>query len=174
MAEPDLHRRAFLRGRSPKFNKAAIHPPWSLPFADFIDACERCDDCAIACPEGIIIKGDGAYPEVDFSRGECTFCGKCAESCEANAFASDDPRNASSAWGLVAKILPNCLSMNQVMCRACGDHCDVGAIRFQLKLGGNAEPLIDDELCTGCGACLYVCPNKSIEIKENKLEELAG
>lgn len=171
MAEPNLQRRSFLRGRSPKFSKAAIHPPWSLPIADFIDACERCDDCARACPEGIIIKGDGAYPEVDFRRGECTFCGKCVASCEASAFSSAVEKETANAWQLTAKVLPACLSLNQVMCRACGDHCDAGAIRFQLKLGGNAEPLIQDDLCTGCGACLYVCPNNSIEMIKNKDKE---
>ena len=168
MAEPNLQRRAFLRGRSPKFNKAAIRPPWTLPVADFVESCERCDDCAEACPEKIIFKGDGGYPEIDFSRGECTFCGKCVESCKADAFDTSIERSADNAWDLIVEVLPNCLSMNQVMCRACGDHCDAGAIRFQLKLGGNADPLIDDALCTGCGACLYVCPNKSIEITNSK------
>ena len=167
MAEPNLQRRAFLRGRSPKFNKAAIRPPWSLPLVDFIASCERCDDCAKACPEKIIVKGDGGYPEVDFKRGECTFCGQCVDSCHANAFVAG-ARDTNNAWDVVAKVLPDCLSLNQVMCRACGDHCDARAIRFQLKIGGNAEPLINHNLCTGCGACLYVCPNKSIEINDKE------
>ena len=168
MTKPNLQRRAFLRGRSPRFNKAAIRPPWSLPTDDFVEGCERCDDCAKACPENIIAKGDGGYPEIDFSRGECTFCGKCVESCKAGAFETSIERTANNAWDLVAKVLPSCLSMNQVMCRTCGDHCDMRAIRFQLQLGGNATPLINEDLCTGCGACLYVCPNHSIEIRNNK------
>jgi ferredoxin-type protein NapF len=168
MSKVNLDRRSFLRGRSPKFNKAAIHPPWTRPIDEFITQCTRCSDCATACPTGIIIKGDGGYPEVDFSRGECLFCEKCIQSCKADAFIHNIEKTANNAWSLVTTVLPNCLSLNRVMCRACGDHCDVQAIRFQLKVGGIAEPIIQDELCTACGACLYVCPESAIQITAPK------
>ncbi|MCK5903196.1 MAG: ferredoxin-type protein NapF [Cocleimonas sp.] len=163
MATPNLGRRAFLRGRSPRYNKTAIRPPWSRSIDSFIEHCTRCDDCAEACPENIIIKGDGGYPEVDFSRGECTFCKQCVEGCTADAFSTKN-NTINSAWALQAKVLSTCLSINKVTCRSCGDHCDAGAIRFQLKVGGVAIPIIENEHCTGCGACVYVCPSKSITL----------
>ena len=163
MTEPNLKRRAFLRGRSPKFNKEAIHPPWSLPFADFIEQCERCDDCITACPENILVRGDGGFPEVDFRRGECTFCTDCVTACHANAFCSDD-LSEEKAWDLSVAILTSCLSVNAVMCRACGDHCDSSAIHFKLQTGGVSIPEITQKNCTGCGACFYACPNQSIAI----------
>ena len=166
MTEPNLRRRAFLRGRSPKFNKAAIHPPWSLPFADFINNCERCDNCIKACPEKIIVRGDGGFPEVNFTQGECIFCTDCVEACDANAFHTGDLKE-ENAWDLSVTILPSCLSINAVMCRACGDHCDTDAIHFKLQTGGVSIPEVIQEDCTGCGACLYACPNQSISIVVN-------
>jgi ferredoxin-type protein NapF len=52
----------------------------------FVDGCSQCGDCLNVCPENIIKKGDGGFPEVDFLQGECTFCQKCVESCDQNIF----------------------------------------------------------------------------------------
>ena len=166
MTEPNLRRRAFLRGRSPKFNKTAIHPPWALSFSEFIENCERCDACIEACPEKIIFRGDGGFPEVDFVRGECVFCTDCVKACDAQAFRTGELKE-DEAWDLSVTILPACLSLNAVVCRACGDNCDTDAINFKLQTGGISIPEITQERCTGCGACLFVCPNNSILIKQN-------
>lgn len=166
MTKTNVNRRAFLRGRSPKFNKAAIHPPWALPFTEFIDACERCDACIDACPERIIFRGDGCFPEVDFRRGECVFCADCVKACEAGAFQTPlkGEFKEADAWDLSVDILASCLSLNAVVCRSCGDHCDTNAISFRLQTGGVSIPEIKQENCTGCGACLYVCPKDAIAI----------
>ena len=56
--------------------------PWVEDAAQLINNCIQCESCITSCPEDIIVKGDGGFPVVDFSLGECTFCGQCAESCE--------------------------------------------------------------------------------------------
>ncbi|HID44392.1 MAG TPA: 4Fe-4S dicluster domain-containing protein, partial [Chromatiaceae bacterium] len=63
-----------------------------------------------------------------------------------------------------ANIKADCLSLNGIVCRACGDACDTDAIRFQLETRGRATPLLDQALCNGCGECLAVCPTKSISL----------
>jgi ferredoxin-type protein NapF len=168
MKSVNLNRRAFLRGRSPKYNPKAIYPPWAIEVSQFVENCERCDQCIDRCPENILFRGDGGFPEVDFRQGECTFCGKCAEACEANAFKSDD-RNEENAWSIFAEIKTSCLSLNAITCRSCGDNCDAGAIQFQLQLGGVAVPVVDIDNCTGCGACLYICPQKSITMRKAEI-----
>ena len=55
----------------------AIRPPWSVNEEDFTDKCTRCGDCILVCETQIIVKGDGGFPEIQFDKGECTFCQKC-------------------------------------------------------------------------------------------------
>lgn len=157
----DLARRGFFRGRPRP--KAEIRPPWALAESHFIDACTRCNDCLKACPEAILISGDGSYPTVDFGRGECTFCGDCVRSCQAKALiASED----ALPWSYKAVIGPGCLPHKGVECRVCGDFCDARAIRFQPRLGGSPLPEINADLCTGCGACVAACPTQAIAIQQ--------
>ena len=165
MGLPNQSRRFFLRGKFTPQVAYAIRPPWALAEVLFLDRCSRCDDCISFCPENILIRGDGGYPEVQFKHGECTFCGKCAESCKADALHSPGASySPDDAWNLSVDFSSNCLSLNAIVCRACGDVCDSQAIHFQLKLGGVAEPKVSQEDCTGCGACVKPCPVQAISI----------
>jgi ferredoxin-type protein NapF len=157
----DLSRRGFLRGRVRP--KAEIRPPWALPENEFVDRCTRCNDCLKACPQVILVPGDGGYPTVEFSRGECTFCADCVTACQPRALLrrSED----AAPWPYKARVSDACLPKKGVECRVCGDFCDVRAIRFQPRLGGNPLPDIDIETCTGCGACVAPCPATAISIR---------
>lgn len=155
----DAARRGFLRGR-PRPH-AELRPPWALPEAAFVDRCTRCNACLPACPQGIIVSGDGAYPTIDFQRGECTFCGDCVAACQPQALVR---REGQPPWPYKASVGPACLPARGVECRVCGDFCDVRAIRFPPRLGGCSEPQIDSALCTGCGACQAPCPTRAISI----------
>ncbi|HRK23617.1 MAG TPA: 4Fe-4S dicluster domain-containing protein [Beijerinckiaceae bacterium] len=57
-----------------------------------------------------------------------------------------------------------CVEPKGVTCRRCGDECEAGAIRFRLSGRGKADVLVDQALCTGCGACLSVCPTNGLEL----------
>ena len=100
----DASRRGFFRGRP--HPRAEIRPPWALDEAAFIDACTHCNDCLGACPEHIVVAGDGGFPTIDFRRGECTFCGDCASACKTGALQRSEGRQP---WLLKAKIGPVCL-----------------------------------------------------------------
>jgi ferredoxin-type protein NapF len=138
--------------------------------AAFVDTCTRCDDCITVCPQQILQRGDGGYPEISFRNGECTFCGQCADACKAKAFLPDE-RTPHTAWSLSVSIKPSCLSLNGVVCRTCGDHCDDRAIRFQLQTRAVAIPRISQESCTGCGACFSVCPVNAVAIQNIPCQE---
>lgn len=145
-----IDRRQFLSGNQPAFR-----PPWALPEAQFVEKCTRCDDCIVACPDQLIFRGRGGFPQIDFKRGGCDFCQECVSSCKPAALRAAP---VALPWSIQASILPACLAMNAVICRACGEACDDSAIRFKPELGGVARPQLDPESCSGCGACITVCP----------------
>jgi len=158
-----INRNQLLRGDL-SGEAAPIRPPWSGPEGLFIEQCERCDDCIKFCEQNIIRRGSGGFPLIDFSKGHCTFCGDCVKACQHAALTF--PENLEERpWALSIEIKDNCLSMNGIVCRICGERCEESAVRFQLQTGGRALPLPDPELCSGCGECSHVCPSFSIKIR---------
>jgi ferredoxin-type protein NapF len=153
-------RRDFLRGRRGRA-ETVLRPPWAIPAGAFEDCCTRCDECLRRCPTGILVQGDGGFPTVDFSRGECTFCGDCVAACAPHALL---PVAGEPAWSLRAQISEACLARQGVECRVCGEACGEGAIRFRPRIGGVALPELDETACTGCGACLAPCPSQAITV----------
>lgn len=158
-----ISRAQFLRGDF-SGRRMAIRPPWALPAGEFMARCTGCGDCRAACPQGIIQSGPGGYPSVDFSRGGCDFCGACAAACTPGALRRESGPAGADPWPLRARIDAVCLSLQGVFCRICADHCEARAIRFRPSLGGRAQPRIDMQACTGCGACYSPCPSHAIAI----------
>jgi ferredoxin-type protein NapF len=158
-----LTRAQFLAGKWSGGGQAVVRPPWALPEAAFLERCTRCGDCMAACPTAIVAKGRGGFPRVDFTRGECTFCGACIDACKPRALV----RGAGAApWALVPRIAESCLAARGVVCRSCGDRCEVRAIRFRLARGGVSRPELLPDQCTGCGACVGVCPAGAITMAD--------
>ncbi|MDU8926775.1 ferredoxin-type protein NapF [Alisedimentitalea sp. MJ-SS2] len=141
-----------------------IRPPFSHPEELFLDACTACSKCIAACPQKILVQGRGGYPEVNFAKAQCTFCGACAEACEASAFA--ETRAPEDAWPVRAAVADTCLEYHAVSCRACESWCDEDAIRFRPALGGRSDIFIDTARCTGCGACATRCPQGALSITQ--------
>ena len=153
----DSSRRAFLRGdirATPKTRRI----PWAVEA--FTELCQRCDECITACEEKILVRGDGGFPDIDFKLGGCTFCGACARACKHGAIYD----TGLPAWNLKAGIGATCLEAQGITCRACGEACDARAIRFFPRVGGGAELRLNQDICTGCGACLAVCPVNAVNI----------
>lgn len=64
----------------------------------------------------------------------------------------------------LARISDACVEAKGVSCRRCGEACDADAIRFKPVGGGRANAELSAALCTGCGACLPVCPVNAISL----------
>ena len=161
----NLSRRAFLRAQP--VVRTALRPPWAVVEEAFVNLCSRCDECLSVCPNGIVVRGDGAYPTINFLQGECTFCGACADQCRTGALQRGDPHNVRP-WPYRVQIAEACLAQRNVVCRTCGDVCEAGAIRFQPRLGGAAVPVVDYSLCSGCGACVSPCPTHAIAMTNHQ------
>ncbi|BAO44834.1 ferredoxin-type protein NapF [Thiolapillus brandeum] len=161
-AKTNLNRRQLLRGKIRK-QQPPMRPPWARDEDQFVKICSRCDDCIDACEDQLLFRGSGGFPEISFQSAGCDFCGDCLTACTIGALQAPVPA-PSLAWPHRASIKPDCLSLNGIVCRSCGDACDTDAIRFRLETGGRATPLLDQELCNGCGECLAVCPTQSISL----------
>ena len=161
-----LNRAQFLRGDFSGRSRT-VRPPWALAENAFVESCTRCGNCIEVCPQHILEKGGGGFPRVNFSRGECLFCGDCVRSCTPGALAGWRPSGDSTTpWLLRARIEAACLARRGVECRSCVDQCETGAIRFRPVAGGVAQPQLDPALCNGCGACYSVCPAQAITLGE--------
>ncbi|PPA31067.1 ferredoxin-type protein NapF [Aeromonas jandaei] len=157
--EIDLARRGLFRGRL-RVAEPPVQLPWSVAWPQFSTGCTRCGDCLAACPEQILVNGEGGFPTVDFQRGECTFCGDCVAACKEPLFrpASETP------WQYKASIAANCLANGQVYCQRCQDSCEPLAICFIPTLGRVPTPVIELDSCNGCGACVQDCPVGCIKV----------
>ncbi|MCW9012156.1 MAG: ferredoxin-type protein NapF [Gammaproteobacteria bacterium] len=166
-----INRMQFLRGDFE--GEGAFRPPWAIAENTFTDICDRCDQCLKACPLNIIKPGIAGFPEIDFSRGGCDFCESCAQACPTQALHITDS-NIEMPWQHIANVKTSCLSENGVVCRCCGDVCEMHAIRFKLVVGGSALIDLNTEECNGCGECVSVCPVQAIEMQHvqnaNQLE----
>jgi len=138
-----------------------VHLPWVKSDIVFTDDCTRCDKCIQACDTHIIVKGDGGFPEVNFSIDECTFCKQCIDACPEPLFTSTE----NAPWSITASIEKHCMAYQGIWCQSCKDACDPQAISFTMSIGNAPQPVIDINACTGCGACVSPCPSDAILVK---------
>jgi ferredoxin-type protein NapF len=151
-----LLRRDVLRGRL--HSRARAVPPGFI--GDRPEVCSACHVCIDHCPTDIIVNDDGIL-SLDFSTGECIFCGECRVVCPA----SNELYAGNKGLSHIMKIGSQCLSYRGVDCQACRDHCAVNAIRILPRMGGPFVPEIAVDACTGCGACIAVCPTGAVSIE---------
>lgn len=163
MRAGSISRRDLLLGRSTAAD-IVICPPGAT-IEGLEAACTGCGLCVERCPTGIVRLADG-MPSIDFSFGECTFCGECSAVCPEPVFAASQ----TTRFPHVATIDDACLARRGVACQSCGECCPEQAIRFRPRIGGPFEPELKAELCSGCGACLTVCPVDAIGLAPRELE----
>ena len=143
----------------------SIQPPWSSNSKTFKSLCDGCGDCISACENSILILNKNSYPQVDFSRGSCNFCGACAESCPQEALKYEP---SLPPWNIHAYIDAECLINNNVICSTCVEQCDKEAITIPRIIDNKILPHVLTDLCDGCGACFKACPVNAIEIRQKE------
>ena len=161
-----------------------IRPPYAMIELDFIPACTRCGDCISACEYGVLFALSSSYggsvmntPAMDLKNKGCHLCADwpCVTSCEPAAlkFPETDDLSADSEDDVsvddeieVLEVTPplpklamakistdSCLPYMGPECGACRSSCPVeGALSWDLT-----RPVIDSELCCGCGLCRQAC-----------------
>ncbi len=142
--------------------------------------CDFCEQCLNVCEAGALkkIPFSGTFLAKNKSANKKSANNNNSSNRESNRDSNKEALSESASgsflppWHIKASIdLNKCLSMNATICRSCGESCDDEAIKFILELGGIAEPVLNTETCTGCGACYSVCPVQAVKLKTIIIKE---
>lgn len=149
--------------------KTPIVPPGALSARNMKNHCTACQLCVSACPNNILVPSGklAAFmqPEITFEDGYCRpECVECSQVCPTNAIKPITVADKSAiSIGLAVWIKDNCVvNTDEVQCHNCERHCPTGAITLVARDPDFSDslkiPVIDKELCIGCGACENLCP----------------
>ena len=158
-----------------------IRPPFAEAEPDFLINCTRCDKCIAACGYAVLFKLSGepshpaaATPAMDLLNRGCHMCADwpCVAACETDALklpqgdGGAPPRPGKFA---VAEIdAAQCLPYLGPECGACADFCPLeGALQW--RRGG--RPVINSDICSGCGRCREACITEPKAVKITLLPE---
>ena len=165
----------------------ASAPPGARSVARLTSRCSACGLCISSCPgKALRAAGISSYglagmmmPRLDFANGFCSpDCHKCAEVCPAEAIErTPSPKErARLRVGIAEWRHWECITEKGSSCGLCAGRCPQKAITMVKRDGAEfAQPVVDGELCIGCGKCEYYCPAKpkAIVVKGLAAQEFA-
>ena len=171
-----------------------LRPPGAQVEEDFLSRCVRCGKCIEACPhESIhvhsnITSPSNGTPVIDVVAKACRMCSDvpCVPVCPTGALRDvEEPKEIHMGYAVIDR--DTCLSFKGLRCEVCYRACPLidKAIYIDYRKNENDNihsifaPIVDEEVCTGCGLCVERCvtEEKSIrivregwEIYENEME----
>jgi MauM/NapG family ferredoxin protein len=160
------------------YNPALIRPPGSLGESDFLNKCIRCGECMKVCPTNAIhpttleaglagIWSPMLVCSVGYCEFNCTLCGQVCPTGAIEELTVEDKQllHIGTAYVDRSRCLPFAFNRS---CIVCEEHCPTPkkAIWFEdvtvTDRDGNhtvlKQPMVDPELCIGCGICEEKCP----------------
>lgn len=146
--------------RKRTYNSLIIRPPGSIEENLFSSYCIRCGQCLRVCPAKCLkpVKieksiENWATPEIIPREKACILCQNCAKVCPTGTIRKVD--NEIIKIGTAKIYTQECLVWtNQKECLVCLEFCPVQAIYLDEK----GRPIVNPEICTGCGLCEENCP----------------
>lgn len=160
-------------------SELTLRPPAAIDEKDFAKACIRCGDCVEACPYDTLML---ATPEDSTAIGTpyfkarktpCYLCpdAPCVIKCPSGAL---DVKNITesnslninkSKMGIAIVDHNSCIAFWGIQCDACYRACPLMGEAISLKFEQNERtgkhavltPVVNGEICTGCGICEHVC-----------------
>lgn len=141
---------------------AVLHrPPCAIDEISFTAQCTRCDACVRACPVDAIVHAEAMFgkaagtPVISPRTKACVMCRDlpCVHACESEGTSVLHPQ-LRPRMGVARIIKQSCLAYQGEECDACVRACPVeGAMKMRAT-----GPVVDEQVCTGCGSCQQVCP----------------
>ena len=154
-----------------------IRPPAALEEDEFINRCVRCGNCMKVCPTNGLqpvsfqsgIEGvwtPQLIPEIGYCEYNCTLCGRTCPTGAIRSVSLDAKHD--TRLGLAAIDRSVCIAWAEnKQCIVCEEHCPVAdkAIKLKRDIVDGKEvlkPLVDGNLCVGCGTCQNKCPVRPV------------
>ena len=154
----------------PYKRQTPITPPGSGDVKHFNEHCSGCHLCVTKCPSNVLQPAFLEYglagvfqPTMNFVHGYCNYhCTVCTEICPSNALKTVSAKEKKTLQiGYVHYIKENCVVVTDgTDCGACSEHCPTQAVSMQPYKGDLRIPVINQDLCVGCGGCEYICPTR--------------
>lgn len=171
-----------------KANKLVLRPPGALGENHFQAACVKCGQCVEACQYDTLKlnkPASGALtgtPYFEPRKVACKLCPDipCADVCPSGALDIKSLKNEDgqldvnvSRMGLAVIHEESCIAYWGIRCDACYRSCPLidKAIVLKYELNevthkhGNLLPIVQGDVCTGCGICEQVCVVEKAAIK---------
>lgn len=162
-------------GAAGKADALYLRPPGAASESDLLARCNRCGKCVDACPYAIVQPlplspnlAAVATPALTFKHSFCDFCGKCWQACPTGALSASAPSAADIG---VAKVISDaCVAWGWSGCTVCADACPVEGA---LSMDERGRPVVDEQVCNGCGLCELRCPSSSLRSYDARVAERA-
>lgn len=177
-----------------------LRPPGALKEADFMRACIKCGQCVEACPYHTLKlaqPGDSKPVGTPFFIPRdipCYMCTDipCVPVCPTHAL---DEKSVSSIkergkelditkarMGLAVVDMASCIAYWGIQCDACYRACPIMDSAIKLEYRRNPRtgkhayliPMVNNEVCTGCGLCEHACVTEKAAIRVLPLDIAQG
>jgi ferredoxin-type protein NapF len=148
-------------------NSIVLRPPGALIEEAFLTACNRCGQCVSVCPTKVIVfagveaglAGIGT-PRFAPVYNHCTLCGACDRICPTGALALVPLQEMRMGTAIIDK--RKCFGWIEGGGLCFLDICPSKAVYFDSV----HRAYINEQKCTGCGACVVVCPAMAVHINQ--------
>lgn len=179
-----------------------LRPPGAIDEPDFIKACIKCGACVIACPyDTLKLAQSGENKPVGTPYFEprnvaCEMCPDipCVPVCPSGAL---DVKKVSSLnveknteeldiniakMGAAVVHDKSCIAFWGIQCDLCYRACPLMDKAIYLKYERNErtgkhaflKPVVDTNVCTGCGLCEHACPTERAAIRVLPIDVATG
>ncbi|MCL1852989.1 MAG: 4Fe-4S dicluster domain-containing protein [Peptococcaceae bacterium] len=136
-----------------------IRPPGTTSENHFLATCLRCGQCAQVCPcDALLLAGletglSAGTPYIVPRQQPCDLCMECLNVCPTGAIVPVEKEEAG--MGLAVLDQDRCITWHGDVCKCCYARCPF--FNKGIVLEDFARPVVDPEVCVGCGICEYVC-----------------